>query len=204
MAITEKRPMIKETVGAAYYAFNEVRFAAASYEPTIKSPVIKTIGKTEEAETTPIRASGIDYDTVSQLTGVDIAIEVVAFHPDDLAAARGEVVDASGLLMTGGTGDRPYLALGFPVIKKGGGIKYEWFPKCKLVENTDDIATSEESFSEQNDTLTFRAYAFNDNKNISVVVDMESDNAPEELTEEQFFTNPILTVADLTSAMVGA
>ena len=56
--------------------------------------------------------------------------------------------------------ERPFIALGFPNLKKGGGVKYTWYPKCQLIENTDDIATSEETFSEQNDTLTFRAYAF--------------------------------------------
>lgn len=199
MAITEKRPMIKETVGAFYYAFFDAE--TDLYDDTVKSPVIKTIGKTEEAETVTVRASGIDYDTISQLAGVDLAVEVVAFHPDDLAKARGEVIDATGLKFTGGGTKRPFVALGFPVFKKGGGIKYEWYPKCKLVENTDDIATSEDTFSEQNDTLTFKAYAFNDDRNVSVVVDMEATLAPEGLTEAKFFEAPILTPADLTAAI---
>ena len=43
---------------------------------------------------------------------------------------------------------------------KNGKSRYEWFPKCKLVENSDDIATSEEKASEQTDTIKIRAYPF--------------------------------------------
>lgn len=202
---TKRKPMIKETVGAAYYAFNEPLndkdFDPEAYGVVYESPVIKSIGKSEEAETAVVRSSGIDYDTVSQTSGVDLSIEVVAFHPDDLAKARGEVVGANGMKLTGGSAKRPFVALGFPVYKRGGGQKFEWYPKCKLVENTDDIATSEESFSEQNDTLTFRAYGFNDDKNVSVVVDMESDKAPEGLTQDKFFAAPILTSAQLDTVI---
>ncbi|HHU79964.1 MAG TPA: phage tail protein, partial [Acholeplasmataceae bacterium] len=159
--MTNKKPMIKETVGAAYYAFNTPdengEYSPSTYEATVKSPVIKSIGTTENAESSVVRASGTDYATSSQTSSVELAIEVVAFHPDDLAKLRGENVDESGLISSGRPAERPFIALGFPILKKGGGVKYTWYPKCQLIENTDDIATSEETFSEQNDTLTFRA-----------------------------------------------
>ena len=203
--MTNKKPMIKETVGAAYYAFNTPdengEFNPSTYEATVKSPVIKSIGTTENAESSVVRASGTDYSTSSQTSSIELAIEVVAFHPDDLAKLRGENVDESGLISSGRPAERPFIALGFPILKKGGGVKYTWYPKCQLIENTDDIATSEETFSEQNDTLTFRAYAFNDDKDIKNYVDSEATNFPTGLTEEQFFTTPIITKADLDEAM---
>ena len=199
-----KKPMIKESVGSLYYAFNKGEnnvFDASKWDETVNSPVIKNINRTENGDSTPVKSSGIDYTTVSQTASEDIQIEVVAFNPDDLARLRGESVDEGGLILSGRTSERPYIALGFPVLKVGGGVKYVWYPKCQLVENTDEIATKEESFSEQNDTLTFKAYAFNDTNDKKSYVDSESTSFPEGLTEEKFFTKPILTKEDLASAI---
>ena len=199
-----KKPMIKESVGSLYYAFNKGEnnvFDASKWDETVNSPVIKNINRTENGDSTPVKSSGIDYTTVSQTASEDIQIEVVAFNPDDLARLRGESVDEGGLILSGRTSERPYIALGFPVLKVGGGVKYVWYPKCQLVENTDEIATKEESFSEQNDTLTFRAYSFNDTNDKKSYVDSESTSFPEGLTEEKFFTKPILTKEDLASAI---
>ena len=71
----------------------------------------------------------------------------------------------------------------------------------KIVENSDDIATSEEKASEQTDTIKIRAYPFDAAGNI--VSKVTESTAPEGLTEEKFFAKPILTDADLTTA-VGA
>jgi len=203
--MNNKKPMIKETVGAAYYAFNiplNGEYSPISFEATIKSPVIKNIGTTENVESAIIRASGSDYETATQTSSVELAIEVVAFHPDDLAKLRGENVDVHGLISSGRPTARPFIALGFPILKKGGGIKYTWYPKCQLIENTDDIATNNESFSEQNDTLTFRAYGFNENKDFKNYVDSEATNFPEGITEEKFFTKPLITKEDLAAAII--
>lgn len=200
-----KKPLIKETVGAAYYAFNtpteDGEFNPVTYDEIVKSPIIKSIGTTENAESAVVRASGQDYTTSSKMSSVELAIEVVAFHPDDLAKLRGEKVDNDGLISSGRPADRPFVALGFPILKKGGGTKFTWYPKCQLVENTDDIATSEESFSEQNDTLTFRAYAFNDDGDIKNYVDSEATNFPEGLTEDLFFSKVIVTKSDLDEVL---
>ena len=198
MAIETKKPMIKETVGAQYYAFNNpdeqgnVNFD--DYEPTIKTEVVKSIGTTENGESTTVRASGKDYASFNSQSSVDLAVEVVAFPPDDLAKMRGETIDDSGLNLSGGTSERPYFAYGKVVKKVGGGFRYDWYPKCQLLENTDDIETSEESFSEQNDTVTIRAYSFNDKGNTKVYVDSEMKNFPKGLTEEKFFEKPVITV----------
>ena len=197
MAIETKKPMLKETVGAQYYAFNtpdeqgNVNFE--TYEATIKTEVVKSIGTTENGESSTVRASGKDYASFNSQTSVDLAVEVVAFPPDDLARMRGDKSEESGLNMSGGTNERPYFAYGKVVKKVGGGVRYDWYPKCQLLENTDDIETSEESFSEQNDTVTIRCYAFNDAGNTKVYVDSEMKNFPKGLTEEKFFEKPITT-----------
>lgn len=191
-----KKPMLKETVGALYYAFNtpaeDGSFDLSTYEETIKTEVVKQIGTTENAESTTVRASGQDYQTFSQNSSVEQAVEVVAFDPGDVARMRKDTV-GKYLVKSGASGDRPYFAFGKVVKRTGNAVEYVWYPKCQLVENTDDIATSEETFSEQNDTLTIKAYAFDAAGNKSVRVNSEMDNFPEGLTEEMFFTKPITT-----------
>lgn len=200
-----KRPMIKETVGSQYYAFNTPtesgEFNSSAYEQTIKTDTVKSIGTTENSESATVKASGKDYTTVSQSSNVELAVEVIAFDPDDLARMRGDIADESGLISSGRNSERPYFAYGKVVKKVGGGVRYDWYPKCQLVENTDDIATKEENFSEQNDTVTIRAYAFNEAGDIKNYVDSEASNFPENLTEEKFFTKPIITKDDLAAAL---
>ena len=77
----------------------------------------------------------------------------------------------------------------------------EWYPKCKLSENTDETKTREESFSEQTDTITIKAYPFNENDDIKAMVDTSATNVPEGITEEKFFAKPILTKEDLAAAV---
>lgn len=191
-----KKPMLKESVGALYLAFNTPNeageFDIATYEETSKSEVVKSISTTENAESTTVRASGQDYMTVSQNASVDQAVEVIAFDPEDVAKMRADKI-GKYLVKSGATTERPYFAFGKVVKKTGGAVEYVWYPKCQLIENTDDIATSEESYSEQNDTLTIRAYAFDNEGNKSVRVNSEMSNFPEGLTEEKFFTKPLTT-----------
>lgn len=205
-AITKKRPMVKQTVGDMYYAFNTMKengeFNPDAYEGTIEMGVVKNIGTTENSENTVIRASGQDYETVNQESSIDMAVETVAFDPGDLARMKGEdTTDEGGLVLGGAPTKRPFFAYGKVVKKVGGGVRYEWFPKCQLVENTDDIGTSEESFSEQNDTVTIRAYSFDNKDNKKAYVDSEMSKFPEGLTEAKFFAKPILKAADLANAV---
>ena len=191
-----KKPMLKETVGALYLAFNTPNekgdFDISTYEETIKSEVVKSISTTENAESTTVRASGQDYITVSQNSSVEQAVEVIAFDPETVAKMRADKI-GKYLVKSGSTGERPYFAFGKVVKKTGGAVEYAWYPKCQLTENTDDISTSEESYSEQNDTLTIKAYAFDKDGNKSVKVNSEMSNFPEGLTEEMFFTKPLTT-----------
>ncbi len=205
MAITTKRPKIKETVGALYYAFNtmteEGEFDPENYETTVKSDVVKTINTTDNTGATVVRASGGNYTTAYQTSSADNEVEVVAIDPEDLSKMKGDDIHENGLVLGGAPKARPYFAFGKVVKKIGGAIELVWYPKCQLTENTDEAATSEEEFSEQNDTITIKAYAFDDEGHISVRVNSEMSNYPEELTEEKFFEKPILDDAGLTAAL---
>lgn len=198
-----KKPMRKESVGSQYYAFNKPdvngNFDPSQYEDTIKTDTVKQIGTTENGESQPIYSSGQVYDTVSETSYIDLAVEVVAFDVNDLARMRGDEADPSGLMTSGKNVSRPFFAYGKVVKKTNNNFKYEWFPKCQLLENTDDISTKEESFSEQNDTVTIRCYAYDDLGNKKNYVDSEAKNFPVGLTEEKFFKKPIVTKEDLVA-----
>lgn len=204
MSITTKKPKIKETVGALYYAFNTMTEAGEydpeNYETTVRSEVVKTITTTDNATTTTVRASGKDYETVNQSASVQNEVEVIALDPEDLAKMRGDNIHPNGLIMSGAPRKRPFFAFGKVVKKVGGVVEYVWYPKCQLTENTDEATTSEEEFSEQTDTVTITAYAFDEEGNTSVRVNSEMTSYPEGLTEEKFFEKPILDDEGLTAA----
>lgn len=205
MGITTKKPKIKETVGALYYAFNKMtengEFNAETYETTNKSDVVKTITTTDNATTTTVRASGQDYETVNQSASVENEVEIIALDPEDLAKMRGDDIHENGLILSGAPGKRPFFAFGKVVKKLGGVVEFVWYPKCQLTENTDEATTSEEEFSEQTDTVTITAYAFDAAGNKSVRVNSEMASFPEGLTEEKFFEKPILNDAGLSAAI---
>ena len=78
--------------------------------------------------------------------------------------------------------------------KKSGELDLRWYPKCKLIENTDSTATSGESHSSQTDDITIRAYRMSDDKGIAVRVNT-GDATTDNITEAAFFAAPILTDA---------
>lgn len=205
MAITNKKPPIKETVGALYYCFNTEdesgEWTNTFDEAVTKSNVVKNVSVTENGDSTNVYASGETYDTISDVSSIDNEVEVVAFNASDLYKMRGDTVSENGLVLSGAPSDRPFFAYGKVVKLRGGNFRYEWYPKCKLTENTDDVATKEESFSEQTDKVTIRAYPFDESGNIKVMVDSTATKIPATLTEEKFFAKPILTSADLTTAI---
>ena len=125
---------------------------------------------------------------------------VVALNMMDEVHRRGDTIDSSGLILSGGSTDRPFFAYGKVVKLRRDNYRFEWFPKCKLVENSDDIKTSEGTFSEQNDTLTIKALAFNDAGDVRTKIETEF-TLPNGLTEEKFFSKPILNPADLASVV---
>ena len=71
-----------------------------------------------------------------------------------------------------------------------------------ITADTDDTNTKEESFSEQNDTVTIRAYPFNDKGQIAVEFDTAVKTATG-LTEEKFFNQVITSDEDLKKVIAG-
>lgn len=207
MSITNRRPPRKETVGAQYICFNtageEGEWTGEYEEEVERTAVVKNVSPTENSESSDVYASGEAYDTDTSIAADDIAVKVVAFPADTLARMRAATVDPGGLIMDGANEDRPFFAYGKVVKLKGNHVRYEWYPKCKLKENTDDTGTSEASTSEQNDTITISAYPFDDKGHKRVYVDSSAKNFPEGLTEEKFFAKPILSKEDLAEAAGG-
>lgn len=202
MSITSKKPPIKETVGAQYICFATAKEEwDGTFEAEVeKTETVKSVKVTENGESTSVYASGKVYDTDETINGVDIEVENIAFVTETLAKMRGDVVDEGGLILSGGKGIRPYFAYGKVVIMRGGKVRYEWYPKCKLAENSDNANTSEEKFSEQTDTVTIKAYPFNDAGNVKAMVDSTMTSFPAGLTEDKFFAKPILTKEELKTA----
>lgn len=202
MSITSKKPPIKETVGAQYICFATAKEEwDGTFEAEVeKTETVKSVKVTENGESTSVYASGKVYDTDETVSGVDIETENIAFVTETLAKMRGDVVDEGGLILSGGKGIRPYFAYGKVVIMRGGKARYEWYPKCKLAENSDNANTSEKKFSEQTDTVTIKAYPFNDAGNVKAMVDSTMTSFPAGLTEDKFFAKPILTKEELETA----
>ena len=205
MGIVTRKPPIKETVGAQYVCFSdkteENEWPGTFEESVEKTEVVKSVKVTENSENTDVWASGKVYDSDTSISKTDIEVQVIAFPADTLARMRGEVVDAGGLHLSGGKGERPWFAYGKVVELRNGKVRFEWYPKCKLASNSDEIATKENNFSEQPDTITISAYGFNDNGDIRAYVDSSASNFQEGLTEDKFFAKPILTKADLVAAV---
>lgn len=208
MTIKNQKPPIKQTVGAQYICF-AVDSAdggfGKTYETEIeKTDVVKSISIKENTESTPVMASGKIYLTDSSSSGTEISVDVVAFMASTLAKMRGDNVDATtGLVISGGKSKRPFFAYGKVVELSDSNYAYEWYPKCQLVANSDDIKSSEEKFSEQNDTLTISAMPYNDKGDIVVRIS-SNIKIPEGLTEDKFFAKPITNLEELKKAIAVA
>lgn len=207
MTVTLKKPPYIETVGAQYTCFNTPD-ADGNYTDNFesdveKTEVVKSVTVTENVDTAVIRASGKDYDSRRGEETDTIAVGVIAFPAATLHRMRGDTVGEGGLIKSGGPVKRPFFAYGKVVHLSGGKMRLDWYPKCQLTENTDQANTSEQTFSEQTDTITITAYAFNDAGNTKVSVDSDV-NWPDRLTEDNFFKQVILTDADLAAAIPAA
>lgn len=195
MAITEMKPSTKYTVGAQYICFNEDDdWDSGDFESDVtKLPTVVNIQVSDNADSYESYASGAVYESDTIVTYKEIAVEQLAFEEAIVAKMRGDTVD-EGIILSGGIKKRPYFAYGVPIIKKDGTRDLRWYPKCKLVDNTDTTATSTESHADQTDTLTIRAYGFDNSQNQAVsVLTGQTENAG--ITEAAFFAAPVLTAA---------
>ena len=205
MAISEKKPSVKLTVGAQYICFNTMDanndWTDAFETDVIKLPTVTQVQITDNSDSYDSYASGAIYDSDTEIQSKDIQETNLAFSDTLLAKMRGDVVDG-GVIVEGKLGTvRPYFAYGLVVQKKNGELDLRWYPKCKLVENSDSTATSEESHSDQTDDITIRAYRMSDDKGIAVRVNT-GEEGYDTVTEEAFFAAP-LTTADAAKALKG-
>lgn len=204
MSIANKKPPLKETVGAQYVCFNTMddnNQWTEEFETAIeKTKVVKSVEVSEDTGSDDFYASGEVYDSDNSVTSAEIKTEVIAFPEDTLAKMKGDTVSTNGLILSGGSPVRPFFAYGKVVILKGGNYRYDWYPKCRLVENTDKADTKEDRVSEQTETITIKAYPFNDANQIVTRVS-SGVKAPEGLTEDKFFGKVILTAEDLDTAL---
>lgn len=195
MAITEKRPSTKYTVGAQYICFNEdPEWDASEFETdVIKLPTVVDVTAADNSDSYQSYASGEVYESDTIVTHKELSVTQLAFDEKTIARMKGDTVD-EGIIMSGGVKTRPYFAYGLPIIKKDGTMDMRWYPKCKLVDNSDATATSTDSHSDQTDSLTIRAYGFDATQNQEVKV-LTAETANAGITEAAFFAAPVLTVA---------
>jgi len=213
--ITEKKPPVKQTVGAMYICFalqiyradnitkeNElISLYNGEYDGKVsKLKTVKSVTVTENSDSNDVYASGDIYDSNDEVKTEDIQVETIAFPDEILAMMKGETITESKLVYSGGNGIKPYFAFGKVVKYKGDKYRYEWYPKCRLTENTNQANTKEEKYSEQTDTINIKAYPFDDNGNIVTRISSEI-GMPEGLTEDRYFSKVILTEADLISVI---
>lgn len=198
MAITTKKPSYKQTVGAQYVCFDKMdenKDWAGDFEAdVIRTDTVKNIDVNDNSSSTTIYASGNPYGQEDDIASKDITVEVIAFSDQTLAKMKGDTVTESGAIISNRNGIKPYFAYGKVVKLSHGKRRYEWFGKCQLVSNTDKTSTSTESFSEQTDTITIRAYPLNDGTyGVSTSADVE---LPATVTEDTFFAAPLITEDD--------
>lgn len=207
MSIKTAKPAITETVGAQYLCFasgeDSTGFSGQYEEDVEKTETVKKVKVSTNGSSEDVYASGKVYDTDNTSASKDIEVEAIAFPADTIAKALGSNVDTGGLISDGADRGKPYFAYGKVVKKKHGQFVWEWYPKCMMLEISDETSTKEEKFSEQTQTVTIRAYAFNEDGDFRNYVDSESKNFPKGLTEEKFFVKPILTPEDLETAIGG-
>lgn len=196
MAITEKKPSTKYTVGAQYICFNtgETDWDAASWDSDVlKLPTVVDIDVADNSDSYQSYASGAVYESDTIVTYKEISVTQLAFDDATIAKMKGDTND-EGIILSGGVKTRPFFAYGVPIIKKDRTMDMRWFPKCKLVDNSDATQTSTDSHSDQTDSLTIRAYGFDANQNQEVKI-LTGETANAGITEAAFFAAPVLTVA---------
>lgn len=207
MAIKKKTPPVKLTVGSQYICMNNMdadnNWTETFAADVTELPTVVSVEVTDNADSYETYASGAVYDADTPIITQEIAEENVAFPTVLLANMRGETVDAAGVTMGGGFGTRPYFAYGMAINRKDGSWEYRWYPKCKLIENSDSTETSEDSHKDQNESVTIRAYGFNDDGNTFVRV-LTSEEGMASMTAEAFFAKPLLTIAEVKGALPGA
>lgn len=207
MAITRKTPPVKLTVGSQYICMDTMdsdnNWTTSFSSDVTELPTVVSVEVTDNADSYETYASGAVYDADTPIVTQQISEENVAFPTVLLATMRGEEVDSAGVTMGGGFGARPYFAYGMAINRKDGSWEYRWYPKCKLIENSDSTETSEDKHKDQNETVTIKAYGFNDDGNTFVRA-ITSESGMANMTAAAFFAAPLLSIAAVKAALPSA
>lgn len=200
MSITQNKPPVKLTVGSQFIVFNTMAGEewTENFEADVtKFPTVVNVEAADNNDSYEDFASGQVYDADTMTQYTDLTAEQIALDSQTIAKMKGYNTNG-GAFLGGGKRTRPYFAYGIDVKKKDGSHEFRWYPKCKLVENTDRTETSETSHKTQTDTLTIRAYPFNADQDIVAGVDT-GDSTYARITEELFFAAPVMTLAEITA-----
>ena len=204
MAITKKTPAVKLTVGSQYICMNTMdsdnNWTETFASDVTELPTVVNVEVTDNSDSYEVYASGAVYDADTPITSQDISEENVAFPAILLAGLRGEEVDSTGVTQGGGFGVRPFFAYGMAIKRKDGSWEYRWYPKCKLTDNSDSTETSEATHKDQNETITIRAYGYDDDGHTYVRA-ITSESGMANMTAAAFFAAPLLTIAAVKAAL---
>lgn len=110
----------------------------------LSMPVVKTLTISPDASTKKIYASGIVYDTTSQVKGATASLGAVALPRTFTDKALG--AKAKGALsydLTSQQGQE--FAFGYYCAKSDGSMVYYYHPRCKLVLSDEEHKTSDDS-----------------------------------------------------------
>ena len=141
--IQKNKPFRNVGIGNLYYCFAKA-IEDLTFENIIhKAPTLKSIGTTENSNSESVYASNAVYDTDSSVSGIQLAISVIAFHPLHRARMKGHKVK-NGFVLKNVNDEGEYFAIGVVYPKKSGHNTFEWYPKCKLTEASKDAQTKEE------------------------------------------------------------
>ena len=206
MSINKQHPSTKYTVGSQYICFDSMdeqnEWTQTFESDVVELPTVIDVDIKDNTDAYDRYASGALYEADSPVTSQEITETNIAFPPMLLAKMRGEEVDEAGIVLGGGHGARPYFAYGCAIVNKDGSRELRWYPKCKLRENSDKTETSEENHKEQNDTVTIKAYGFNDNGNTYIKA-ITSEDGMAGMDEDKFFAAPVLTI-DAAKALLNS
>lgn len=198
MPIAKRHPPVKITVGAQYICFDKPdtngEFTTEYETDVLKIPNVTTLDVSDKGANDVDYASGFPYDTDNDVKSIEIKQTQIARDPMLLAKMKGYSVNG-GIVIGKSVTTRPFFAYGIPIIRKGGVYTFRWYPKCKLTDSTDKTETSEQNHKSMTDDDTILAMPFNDAGDLFVEVNTDSEDTAG-ITEDKFFTKPILTAAD--------
>ncbi len=197
--ITKQTPMRSVGVGSLYQNFFST-VTPGTYEAEVfYSDVVATIKTSEERSSESVYGSNKIYEEDIVASPAMLEIEVLAYPPLNVARMRGNVV-AGGFVTHNRYDEGEYFAQGVVYPKRGGHLKYVWYPKCRLVDTNKESQTKNDGGNNsQNRTLSIQTYEYNDAGDWQIEYDTELLAAGvTPMTEAQFFAAVLVAVPGTT------